>query len=491
MKRDIPRLKADHFDILIIGGGINGCAIARDASLRGAKAALIEKDDFASGASGKTTKLIHGGIRYLEQFNFKLVCEALRERAILLRTVPHLVHPIEFIIPVYKGDPRTLLKMKMGVYIYDRMAGGDNIRRHRVLKKDEVIALERSIASRNLKGGVLYCDAQMDDVRLCLDNAISGYQAGCSVANKVEVVGLIKNNGKVAGVEARDKLTGESFTIRAKTVVNATGAWSNRIVKMDEPDSPPITRPTKGIHIVYRKLPHDRAILLSARKDKRIFFVIPWRGATLIGTTDTDYSGSCDEVYASPDEVGYLLEEARKVFPHESIDRAGIITTSAGLRPLVNTRGVPAWQVSREHLIKESHSGLISVVGGKYTTYRHLAEQVTDLVISKLRGGNFKNCVTAAQGPSPAAPGDERPDLRGSIERAVKNEMANSLIDLLARRLRFAATHPPGLDRLEECCRIMAELLNWSSPQREAQMRSYKEEMRKNMPFREPEGMSA
>ncbi|MBI4974616.1 MAG: glycerol-3-phosphate dehydrogenase/oxidase [Candidatus Omnitrophica bacterium] len=480
MERNIARLKSEYFDILVIGGGINGCAIARDASLRGAKAALIEKDDFASGASGKTTKLIHGGIRYLEQFNFKLVYEALRERAIILKTVPHLVHPIEFILPAYKGDPRTLLKIRTGAFIYDQLAGRDNIRCHRPLKRDEVILLEENIGSRNLKGGVLYCDGQMDDIRLCLDNAISAYQAGSSVANKVKAIGLIKEKGRIIGIEAKDRLTGEDLTIRAKVVVNATGAWSNQIVKMDKPDATPITRPTKGVHIVYRKLPHTRAILLSAHKDKRFFFIIPWRGVTLIGTTDTDHAGSADEVYASGDDVEYLLEETQRAFPHEHIDRAGMITTYAGLRPLVNTQGIAPWHVSREHTIKESASGLISVVGGKYTTYRHLAEEVVDMVLSKLRDKNFKRCVTQKIGPSSPVSGEEDLDLHKCIERAVKYEMANSLTDLLVRRLQFATTPSLGLDRLEECGRIMGEFLNWSGAQKESEMRLYKEEMRKN-----------
>ncbi len=502
MKRDIGRLKTEDFDLLVIGGGINGCAIARDAALRGVKTALIEKDDFASGASGKTTKIIHGGIRYLEQFNLSLVYEALHERGILLKTAPHVVHPFEFIIPVYKGDPRPLIMMRTGVFIYDLLAGKGNIHRHRTLKKDKLIEIERDISPKGLKGGVLYCDAQMDDVRLCLDNAISAYQAGCCVANKVEVEGFIKREGKVAGAEARDRLSGEKFSIRAHCVVNATGAWSNRLVQMDEPDAPQITRPTKGIHIVYRKLPITRAILFSARKDKRILFVIPWRDATLIGTTDTDFSGSCDEVYATSDEVEYLLEEASRVFPDEQIDKKGIITTYAGLRPLMNTQGVAPWKVSREHFIKESGSGLISVVGGKYTTYRRLAEQVVDLALRSLRGAErrspstslgmvrgmvspsnhnlFKKCITASEGPSLVVSGEEKSDLLSLIEHAVKEEMANSLKDLLIRRLQLATTRSLGLDVLEDSARIMAELLGWSAAQKESEIRLYKEEVRKN-----------
>ena len=480
MRRDIEQLKANRFDILVIGGGINGCAIARDAALRGAKVALIEKDDFASGASGKTTKLIHGGIRYLEQFNFKLVYEALRERAILLKTAPHLVKPLEFIIPVYKNDPRSLLKIRLGVFIYDRMAASDNIRCHRTLNKNELLSLEENMNSRGLKGAVMYCDAQMDDVRLCLDNAISAFNAGACIANKAEVKGFIKDKGRITGIEASDKLRGERFSILAGIIVNATGAWSNQIVRMDEPDASAITRPTKGIHIVYRRLPHERAILLSAHKDKRIFFVIPWRGFSLIGTTDTDYRGSEDEVYASMDEVEYLLKETRRVFPGENIDKKGIITTYASLRPLVNTQGKPAWQVSREHLIKESHSGLISVVGGKYTTYRHLAEQVVDLALAKIEGRNFRRCVTHTVGPSAPTPLSKQTDLPKLIEDAVKEEMTNTLTDLLARRLQFSTLPSQGLDRLGECADIMANFLGWTDAEKEREIESYKEEARKN-----------
>ena len=483
MRRDIGQLKANSFDILVVGGGINGCAIARDAALRKAKVALVEKSDFASGASGKTTKLIHGGIRYLEQFNFKLVYEALHERAVLLKTAPHLVRPLEFIIPVYKHDPRSLLKIRAGVFIYDLLAGSDNIRCHRTLKKDEVISLEQNIESRNLKGAVLYCDAQMDDVGLCLDNAISANNAGASVANKAEVLGFIKDKGRISGAETLDKLSGEKFVIRASIVINATGAWSNGIIKMDDPDSLAITRPTKGIHIVYKKLPHTRAILLSAHKDKRIIFIIPWRGLSLIGTTDTDYAGSLDDVYADVGEVEYLLEEVRRIFPAENIDRNGVITTFAGLRPLVNTQGKPAWQVSREHLIRESRAGLISVVGGKYTTYRRLAEQVVDLVLSKLKERQFKECITQTIGLSSPAYEVRETDLRKLIERAVKEEMTNSLTDLLVRRLYLSTAPSFGFEHLKDCADIMAGFLGWTDRQKEYEINTYKEEVRKNAGF--------
>lgn len=488
MKRDILQLKSEQFDILVIGGGINGAAIARDAALRGARIALIEKDDFACGASGNTTKLIHGGIRYLEQFNFKLVYEALRERAILLRTVPHLVKPLEFIIPVYKHDPRSLLKIKTGVFIYDRLAGRDNIRRHRSLSAREIISLAPQINTKDLKGGALYCDAQMDDIRLCLDNAISAYDSGACIANKVEAIKFVKDKGKITAVMAEDRITGEIFNIPARVVVNATGAWSNSVVRTDEPGVPAITRPTKGIHIIYKKLLSERALVLSAHKDKRIFFVIPWRGLSLIGTTDTDFDGSPDEVYTCEHDVDYLLDEVRRVFPDENIDKREIITTYSGLRPLVDTEGKPAWQVSREHLIKESASGLISVIGGKYTTYRHLAEQVVDIALKRLENNPArtivkagKKCITQEVGPQ--AQSAEETDLEKRVERAVKDEMANTLRDLLIRRLQLATTPSLGLDRAGECVDIMARLLGWNDAQKEFEIRAYRQEADRNRSF--------
>jgi glycerol-3-phosphate dehydrogenase len=479
MKRDITKLKAGQFDLLVIGGGINGCAIARDASLRGLKVALIEKDDFACGASGKSTKIIHGGIRYLEQFNLNLIYEALHERGTLLRTAPGMVWPLEFIIPVYKGDPRPLIMMRTGVFIYDMLAGRANIHCHRPLNKSELTLFEPSITPKGLRGGVMYCDAQMDDIRLCLDNAISAFDAGCCVANKVEAENLIKKEGRAEGVEAKDALTGEKFAIRAQYVVNATGAWSNRLVWADEPHAAAITRPTKGIHLIYKKLPITRAMLFSARKDKRIFFAIPWRDYTLIGTTDTDFKGSPDEVYAERSDVEYLLDEIRRVFPDENISKEGVITTYAGLRPLMNTQGIAPWKVSREHYIKESGSGLISVVGGKYTTYRRLAQQLVDLVARKFEGRVLKPCETAEHGPSAPQKAGEG-DLRSRIERAVKDEMANSLKDLLIRRLQLAMTPSRGLDVYEDAGRIMGELLGWSASQVEYEIQAYKYEIRRN-----------
>jgi len=479
MKRETSCLKSGEFDILVIGGGINGCAIARDASLRGFRVALIEKDDFACGASGKSTKIIHGGIRYLEQFNLNLVYEALHERGTLLRTVPDLVKPLEFIIPVYKGDPRPLFVMNTGVFLYDLLAGRQNIHCRRPLKKAELASLEPNITPKGLKGGVMYCDAQMDDIRLCLNNAISAYEAGCCIANKMEAEGLVKREGTVVGVEAKDTMTNERFTIRAQCVINATGAWSNRIVWDDEPHAAAITRPTKGVHLIYKKLPITRPMLFSARKDKRIFFAIPWRDYTLIGTTDTDFTGSPDEVYAEKSDVEYLLNEIARVFPGQGIGREGVITTYAGLRPLMNTHGMAPWKVSREHYIKESGSGLISVVGGKYTTYRRLAEQVVNLVMHRFPGREFKECSTAASGPTQKIPSADA-GLKERITYAVNEEMANSLKDLLIRRLQLSMTASRGLDVYEEAGRIMGELSGWSASKVEYEIQAYKYEIRRN-----------
>ncbi len=397
MQRDIPRFEKGQYDLIVVGGGINGAAIANIASESGLKVAILEKGDFASGTSSKSTKLIHGGIRYLEHFEFDLVYESLKERFIQLKSVPHLVKPLPFVIPVYKGDKRQLWMMTFGVWLYDFLSGQYKTSCRRNLSTEELLKLEPSLKKENLLGGVMYYDAQMDDARLCLENVLSAVHKGAHAANYLKVQGFLKENGKVVGVEARDLLGKKNLAIRARKTICAVGPWTNELLKLDHPFSRKKVRLTKGVHIVYPTALTSHALLLTLNKDRRIFFVIPWRGNSLIGTTDTDYVGDPDDVQAMPEDIQYLFDEARRFFPAVDFKEEKIITTFAGLRPLLRRAGLPS-DVSRKHVVVESFSGLFLVIGGKYTIYRKIALDCVNRILKSLQG------VTGVAGAAPVAP---------------------------------------------------------------------------------------
>jgi len=380
MIRNIQRFSQSQYDLLVVGGGINGAAIAHLAARQGLRVALLEKGDFASGTSSKSTKLVHGGIRYLEHLEFDLVREALQERHIQLKVAPHLVKPVAFVIPVYKGDQRPLWMMKLGVWLYDALSGRSKIERHKTLSVADVLEHIPDLERKGLLGGVLYYDAQMDDARLCLENVLSADAVGAHVANYVEVRSFLKKNGKVFGVQAQDLIDGKSFEVRAQRIVCAVGPWSDEFLRKDNPQAARRIRPTKGIHIVYKRKIADEALLITSRQDRRIFFIIPWMGQSLIGTTDTDYNGSLEDVRADEADIEYLLKESQRVLPGVSFTREDIIMTFAGLRPLVTRKdhgsrqGMPS-EISRKHVIEETDSGIVFVMGGKYTTYRKIAQE--------------------------------------------------------------------------------------------------------------------
>ncbi len=382
MIRDTQRLANGFFDLLIIGGGINGAAIANVAVDQGLKVALLEKNDFASGTSSKSTKLLHGGIRYLENFDFALVKEALKERFIQLKNVPYLAKPLAFIIPVYRNDKRPFLMMKFGVWLYDLLSGSYKVGRHRTLSAEEALRLEPNLDSKDLIGAVMYFDAQMDDARIVLENVLSAESKGAVVANYVEVREFIKDNGRVAGVIVYDKMLKKAFPVNARKVVSTVGPWTNSLLKMDSRQAKRMIRTTKGIHLVYEGSLTKHALLITSQQDNRIFFVIPWMGNSLIGTTDTNYIKSPDDVSASQKDIEYLLKETQRVFPNITLDEKKIIMTFAGLRPLVRKGGSPS-SVSRKHIIEETFSGLIYVIGGKYTTYRKIAYEAVSKILNK------------------------------------------------------------------------------------------------------------
>ncbi|MCB9771646.1 MAG: glycerol-3-phosphate dehydrogenase [Candidatus Omnitrophica bacterium] len=381
--RDLKTIfNKEEYDVLIIGGGINGAAIANIASRQGLSVALVEKEDFASGTSSRSTKLVHGGLRYLENFEFDLVRESLRERYIQWKSVPHLVKPLRFIIPVYKGDRRPLWMMKLGVFLYDFLSGKYVVEKHQTLTTKDVIAAIPHIKREGLVGGVAYSDCRMDDARLCLENILSARESGAHIANYAEAVSFLKVGTQLtAGANIKDILTGKQITIKAHHVICAVGPWTNEILRLDTPTEQDKIRLTKGVHIIYKDKIADTALLLQAGKDHRVFFVIPFGEHSLIGTTDTDYAGKPDEVESDRDDVEYLLSEAGKFLPNIKLQRENIVATFAGLRPLVFASGNPS-KLSRNHVIEENKSGVMYIMGGKYTTYRAIAQQCVEKVLS-------------------------------------------------------------------------------------------------------------
>lgn len=383
---------AERYDLIVIGGGINGAAIARDAAMRGMSVLLLEKGDYGCGASNKSSKMVHGGVRYLELFQFHLVKECLYERSLLLKNASNLVKPMPFIFPVYKGDIRPLWKIKLGMWLYDFLKGRDQLPKHINMSVGDIIERVPTLKQEGLEGGCFYYDAVMQDNRLVIENILSAKKAGADVRNYVKVVELIKENGKVVGVACEDSLSGQRETFFGAHVVNTTGAWSNALLEMDEGLEGFEVEPTKGVHLVIPKIDTRYALLLQSPEDRRVFFVIPWNGCSLIGTTDTPYSGNPDTIQVEEEDIRYLLASFNHYFPDKQISEKDIISTFAGLRPLVKFHGIKG-KFNRDHFIYTSKAGVTTLLGGKYTTYRKMAEDVVDHVFS----GQGLPCRTASE----------------------------------------------------------------------------------------------
>jgi glycerol-3-phosphate dehydrogenase len=390
-REKLHRLEEDTFDLLVIGGGINGAGIAREAALRGLRTVLVDKGDFASGTSSRSSKLIHGGFRYLETGDFRLVLEASHERDLLRRRLaPHLVRPQRFFFPVYEGGPITSWKLRAGLMLYDLLAAFHNIARHRMLGSAAARAVEPELRIEGLRDAALYHDCVTDDARLVLETVLGAEEAGATCLNYLSVESLDREAGRVAGARLRDRDGGSGgLRVRARVVVNAAGPWVDRIRILDEPTASPVLRVTKGVHLV---LPRERvgncnAVVLHTVRDGRIIFVIPWDEHTLVGTTDTDYEGLPDGVTVEEGDVDYLLETVNFYFPRSRLGPRDVVGSFAGLRPLVDGGRVqgPPSRVSREEAVFESRSGLISLAGGKLTTYRRVAVKVVERVARRLR----------------------------------------------------------------------------------------------------------
>jgi glycerol-3-phosphate dehydrogenase len=381
----LERLRAEEFDLVVIGGGITGAGIALDGATRGLRVALVEKSDFASGTSSRSTKLIHGGLRYLAQFRFRLTREALSERSVLQQLAPHLVEPIPFLFPIYNRR-LEVWRINTGLWLYDLMAGLRRTKVHRRLNQKQTLERFPQLRADGLRAGFVYYDARTDDSRLVVEVLKTAVAYGAVVANYVSARHILADSGQSAGIAARDELSGEEFDVRASKVVVATGVWLDEILNEGRGDQTRRVRPAKGVHVI---VPRDRIggdlAVAFPTPDKRLMFVIPWQGATLIGTTDTDYDGPLDEPRASREDLDYLLTVVNAAFPGVNLTDDDVISIQAGLRPLIDDGKGTTASVSREDRVFEFGDGTIAIAGGKLTTYRRMGRKVIDLVVRRLR----------------------------------------------------------------------------------------------------------
>jgi glycerol-3-phosphate dehydrogenase len=424
-------LSEQAFDLLVIGGGITGAGVARDAALRGLRVALLERHDYASGTSSRSSRLVHGGVRYLEHGELGLVFESSRERRTLQRIAPHLVRPLSFTWPVYRGARLPRWKLGAGLMLYDVLSLFRN-RRHVRLDARGVHASEPGLRTESLAGGARYWDAATDDIRLTLATVLSAQRAGAVVLNHAAVVGLVRREGRVAGATVTNTLDGASTTVHARAVVNATGPWSDEVERMADAQAGAGVRGSKGVHV---SVPRARvgnvsAVTLTAPQDGRVMFVLPAGYYTIIGTTDTYDATRPEDVHATRADVTYLLDAANHYFPEANLTEQDVIGAWAGIRPLAasGATGAPG-SASREHSIEESAPGLVRVTGGKLTTYRAMAEEIVDRV-ERLLGRSRTASRTATL---PLAGGDLR-DPQDEIAHAV----AATGDEAVARRLVMA-----------------------------------------------------
>jgi glycerol-3-phosphate dehydrogenase len=457
-------------DLIIIGGGIVGCGIARDAALRGLSVVLLEQKDLGSGTTSGSTRLIHGGLRYLETADFKLVRLDLREREILLRIAPHLVKPLPFLLPL----PRSWWgrqRLRIGMRLYDWLSYDKSLPNHRIVGPDELRQLEPALDQSAYAGAALFYDAQCQfPERLALENATDAAAHGAEIRTYTEVREAIHEGDRVVGVRAVNALTGEQRDVRARLVVNASGPWFDDVAtKIDRPH-PPRVRKTKGIHIACEPCT-KHALVLESAVDGRVVFAIPWNGYTWIGTTDTDYQGDPGQAAATEADVHYLIESLAPRLP--AIRGAKKYWTGAGVRALVLEEGSES-DVSRMHEIATKTAGLVSVIGGKLTGYRQIAEEVVDAVCGQL--GHPARCTTSTT-PLPGArahhDGGETHPLAARIADAVRRQWCASLEDFLLRRSALGFAPDRGAGEAEAVAQALKGELGWSEARRQSEVAAY------------------
>jgi len=511
------------YDLIVIGGGATGCGVALDAATRGLKVALIEKNDFAEGTSSRSTKLVHGGVRYLEmavkkldRVQYNLVKDGLRERYVLLKNAPHLSNRLALVTPLYRWI--DVPYVFSGLKLYDMLSGKRNIGHSRLLTRKEALRRFPTLKAEGLKAGVLYYDGQFHDARMALSLALTAEQHGATIANHVAVSGLIKEDGRISGATLTDSLTGETWQLKAKGVINATGPFADQIRTMDNPDTDKILTASTGIHIVLDKrfAPPDTGLMIPETEDGRVLFVLPWEDHALVGTTDEPA-----EITEHPQhleaEIDYLLRHVTRYF-NLQVEKSDIKAVWSGLRPLVSDpKAADTAQLARDHIIEESKDGLLTIAGGKWTTYRKMALDTVDHALKRFNltapkptcqteqlpiiGGadyNEKGDLElsnkygftadiasylhrtygdqADQVAEMAGEGsavrlvESHPVLEAEVLYAVRYELAERVIDVLARRMPLALLDSDAARKAApRVLKIMAEELVWDQQRCEAE----------------------
>lgn len=486
MNRNIEALSEQTFDLAIIGGGILGAGIARDAAMRGMSVALIEQNDFASGTSGASTKLIHGGLRYLQQFAFRLVAESCRERSVLLDMASHLVKPLPLMMPVYEGDQNSLFKLRLGTTIYDWMTLRRHplMPRHTTLTPSEAVNLEPTLPTTGqhggaLQGAVVVYDCQMDDARLCIETILDAERRGAVCVNYCKATGLRLNGSRVEAVDAVDTITGNSLELRAHTVINAAGPWAEKICAMNTAAPGIRLSPTKGVHLVIPRVQKNHGLYFPSRNDGRMIFLVPWDDVSLIGTSDTDFLQDPAEARPEPDDVTYLLNQLNTIMPDAGVGRDDIMASFAGVRALVRSDSKRPSSRSREEKIARQGDNLLNVAGGKYTTFRAVADKALREVyrMNRQRPAPCLTATTPLPNHRPQPSGEQlasAPEVfESDIIHACQAEKAVTLTDVMRRRTRLALSPHGGADVAEKVSQLMATQCDWDDATRITQLEGY------------------
>jgi glycerol-3-phosphate dehydrogenase len=495
------------WDMIVVGGGATGVGIAIDAASRGFRVLLLEQSDFGKGTSSRSTKLAHGGVRYLEKGDIGLVMEALKERGLLLQNAPHLVHDLAFIVPNYEWWEAPFYGL--GLKLYQVLAGKYGFGKSRLLSREETLEHLPTLKTDGLRGGAIYYDGQFDDARLLIHMVFTAFEQGATLLNYVQVTGVTKDSQDfVDGVVARDLESGKEFRVSARVVINATGAFADALRRTADLTAKPMIAPSQGIHLVFKSefLPGNSAIMVPHTSDGRVLFAIPWHGHLLVGTTDTPVSNATLEPVAREQEIDFILATASQYLA-KSPTRADVLSMFAGIRPLVKAEGaVSTAALSRDHVIHIDRSGLMTICGGKWTTYRHMAEDCVDQAIT-LAQLPERECVTrhlrihgSGAGAKTATPlavygadagGIERlseqnpmlserlhpalPHLKAEVVWAAREEMARTVEDVLARRTRSLFLNArASLEMASTVADLLAGELGWDDRRKEHQVSEFR-----------------